>query len=114
MKKLLFGVGMLICLAWNTTAQNTNTSLPGWITRPLSLTDCLNLALQQNGTILKAGNDLEAHMAWWCKRVPWPCRRCRPPANTRTPTRKRWKSLPLDNPAESKLERGHTNRAIHL
>ena len=60
MKKLLFGVGMLIYLAWNTTAQNTNTSLPGWITRPLSLADCLNIALQQNGTILKAGNDLDA------------------------------------------------------
>jgi outer membrane protein TolC len=42
------------------TAQNTNTSLPGWITRPLSLTDCLNIALSQNATILKAGNDLEA------------------------------------------------------
>jgi outer membrane protein TolC len=34
--------------------------LPGWITRPLSLTDCLNIALQQNATILKAGNDLDA------------------------------------------------------
>jgi outer membrane protein len=42
------------------TAQNTNTSLPGWITRPLSLTDCLNIALAQNATILKAGNDLDA------------------------------------------------------
>ena len=60
MKKLLFGAGLMIGLIWNTTAQNTNTSLPGWITRPLSLTDCLNIALQQNGTILKAGNDLEA------------------------------------------------------
>ncbi len=44
----------------NLTAQNTNASLPGWITRPLSLTDSLNLALQQNATILKARNDLEA------------------------------------------------------
>ena len=60
MKKLLFCVGVLICFVWNMTAQNTNTSLPGWITRPLSLTDCLNIALQQNATILKAGNDLEA------------------------------------------------------
>ena len=34
--------------------------MPGWITRPLSLTDCLNIALQQNATILKAGNDLDA------------------------------------------------------
>jgi outer membrane protein TolC len=60
MKKVLFGAGLLICFVWNITAQNTNTSLPGWITRPLSLTDCLNIALQQNATILKAGNDLDA------------------------------------------------------
>ena len=60
MKKLLFSAGLFICLVWNTTAQNTNTSLPGWITRPLSLTDCLNIALSQNATILKAKSDLEA------------------------------------------------------
>jgi outer membrane protein len=60
MKKLFFCVGVFICFVWNITAQNTNISLPGWITRPLSLTDCLNIALQQNATILKAGNDLEA------------------------------------------------------
>ena len=60
MKKLFFCVGVLICFVWNITAQNTNTSLPGWITRPLSLTDCLNIALQQNATILKARNDLDA------------------------------------------------------
>jgi outer membrane protein TolC len=60
MKKLLFGAGLLICLVWNTTAQNTNANLPGWVTRPLSLADCLNIALSQNATILKAGNDLEA------------------------------------------------------
>ena len=60
MKKLFFCVGMFIGFVWNTTAQNTNTSLPGWITRPLSLTDCLNIALSQNATILKAGNDLNA------------------------------------------------------
>src|SRR5208282_1961822 len=60
MKKLLFCVGVLICFVWNMTAQNTNTSLPGWITRPLSLTDCLNIALSQNATILKAKSDLEA------------------------------------------------------
>jgi outer membrane protein TolC len=60
MKKLLFCAGVLICFVWNITAQNTNTSLPGWITRPLSLTDCLNIALSQNATILKARNDLDA------------------------------------------------------
>ena len=60
MKKLSFCVGVLLCFVGNITAQNTNTSLPGWITRPLSLADCLNIALSQNATILKAGNDLEA------------------------------------------------------
>lgn len=60
MKKLFVCACALVCLAGNTTAQNTNVNLPGWITRPLSLTDSLNLALQQNGTILKAKNDLEA------------------------------------------------------
>jgi outer membrane protein len=60
MKKLFFCVGVFVYFVWNITAQNTNTSLPGWITRPLSLTDCLNIALQQNGTILKAKSDLEA------------------------------------------------------
>src|ERR1035437_8966568 len=60
MKKLFFCVGVSICFVWNITAQNTNTSLPGWITRPLSLADCLNIALQQNATILKAKNDLDA------------------------------------------------------
>lgn len=34
--------------------------LPAWLTRPLSLSDALNTALLQNGTILKAKNDLEA------------------------------------------------------
>jgi outer membrane protein len=60
MKKLFFCVGVFICFVWNITAQNTNTSLPGWITRPLSLTDCLNIALSQNATVLKAKSDLEA------------------------------------------------------
>ncbi len=47
---------------WTALAQNTNANagVPAWITRPLSLADCLNIALQQNGTLLKAKNDLEA------------------------------------------------------
>lgn len=63
MKKLLVCAGAFIGLAWNLTAQTTNAgtiSLPAWLTRPLSLADCLNIALQQNATILKARNDLEA------------------------------------------------------
>jgi outer membrane protein len=43
-----------------TNAATVTTNLPSWLTRPLSLADCLDLALQQNGTILKAKSDLEA------------------------------------------------------
>jgi len=66
MKKISFRTiaALLFALATglNAAAQsaNTSTNSPGWITRPLSLTDCLNLAFQQNATILKARNDLEA------------------------------------------------------
>ncbi|HVU07452.1 MAG TPA: TolC family protein [Verrucomicrobiae bacterium] len=49
--------GLIFC--GNISAQNTN-NLPDWLTRPLSLTDCLNLALQQNATILKGRSDLDA------------------------------------------------------
>jgi outer membrane protein TolC len=44
-------------MGWNAAAQNITTND---LMRPLSLTDCLNIALQQNGTILKAKNDLDA------------------------------------------------------
>ncbi len=36
------------------------TNAPAWLTRPLSLADCENIALAQNADILKAKNDLEA------------------------------------------------------
>ena len=44
----------------NSSAQTTSTNLPDWMTRPLSVLDAMNLALQQNATILKAQNDLDA------------------------------------------------------
>lgn len=37
----------------------TSTNLPGWLTRPLSLADAMNLTLQNNRTILKSQRDLE-------------------------------------------------------
>ena len=43
-----------------TNATNVSTNVPSWLTRPLSLADCLNLTLQQNATLLKARSDLEA------------------------------------------------------
>ncbi|MGH7977157.1 MAG: TolC family protein [Limisphaerales bacterium] len=55
---------LIICfaVAGNAVAQNTNVdaSLPTWLTRPLPLVDCLNIALEQNATILKAQDDLKA------------------------------------------------------
>lgn len=33
---------------------------PPWLQRPLSLADCLNIALEQNGNVLKSKKDLEA------------------------------------------------------
>jgi outer membrane protein TolC len=60
MKKIILPFSLaLLAIAFNASAQETN-SAPGWLARPLPLVDCLNLALQQNATILKAQNDLEA------------------------------------------------------
>jgi outer membrane protein TolC len=60
--KYLFSAFVCFIMAGNVVAQNTNmdANLPTWLTRPLPLLDCLNIALQQNATILKAKNDLEA------------------------------------------------------
>jgi outer membrane protein TolC len=44
----------------NAVAQGADTNSAAWLTQPLSLLQALNIALQQNATILKANNDLEA------------------------------------------------------
>ncbi len=49
----------LLKIYTNTATSSTNSS-PDWLTRPLSLADCLNISLAQNATILKAQNDLES------------------------------------------------------
>ena len=59
MRKLFFGCTVAGFL-FNAVAQSTPTNSTAWISQPLSLLQCLNLALQQNATILKAKNDLEA------------------------------------------------------
>jgi outer membrane protein len=61
-KKYLSPAFVCCVIVGNTVAQNTNVNanLPTWLTRPLPLVDCLNIALQQSATILKAKNDLEA------------------------------------------------------
>ncbi len=61
MKKLKFILSLsAISVAANIYAQNAATNSIGQITKPLSLVDCLNIALQQNAAILKAQNDLRA------------------------------------------------------
>ncbi len=57
MKKIIL-LPLIFGLALTAVAAETNT--PAWLTRPLSLADALNTALQQNAAILKAKNDLEA------------------------------------------------------
>src|SRR5487761_2309932 len=57
MKKLTL-LSWLAGFAFAAAAADTNA--PGWLSRPLSLADALNVALQQNPTIRKAQNDLEA------------------------------------------------------
>ena len=59
-----FGIATLIFIGAGASigqAEITNTNQPPtWLTRPMSLADTINLALQQNGTILKGKSDLEA------------------------------------------------------
>jgi outer membrane protein len=57
---VLAAVFFCLVLSGRVFAQATNTDLPGWMTRPLSMLDAVNVALQQSATILKAQNDLQA------------------------------------------------------
>lgn len=59
MKKLLFGFA-LAAATFAAAAQNTGTNSIAEITKPLSLVDCLNIALQQNAAISRAHSDLRA------------------------------------------------------
>jgi outer membrane protein len=63
MKKIKIILSLAIfCSAANLkiSAQVADTNSPAWISQPLSVLQCLNFALNQNATILKAKNDLEA------------------------------------------------------
>jgi outer membrane protein len=60
---LLLGLSLTLGLpvrAQTNAPGPDSATLPAWITRPLSLAQALNIVLQQNGTILKARDDLEA------------------------------------------------------
>lgn len=48
---------VILGVSLNSAAQ---TNAPGWLSKPLSLADSLNIALQQNSTILKGKSELEA------------------------------------------------------
>jgi outer membrane protein len=60
--RLTFLAALFFGLAYEgrVSAQTTSTNEPDWMTRPLSQLEALNIALQQNATILKAQNDLDA------------------------------------------------------
>ena len=57
MKKLTT-LSLFLGFTFAIAAADTNAA--AWLVRPLSLTDALNTTLQQNASILKAKNDLEA------------------------------------------------------
>ncbi|MFO1500898.1 MAG: TolC family protein [Verrucomicrobiota bacterium] len=50
---------LVLAVAWLASAQ-AQTNLPAWLVQPLSLAECIDLALQNNSTILKGKSDLEA------------------------------------------------------
>ena len=62
-RQISFSICILIASSISvltTPAQNTNQNYPPWLTKPLSLSDALNIALENNSTIIKAKHDLEA------------------------------------------------------
>jgi outer membrane protein TolC len=59
MKKLTL-FALFLGFTFAVAAADDTNAVPSWLTRPLSLVDCLNVALAQNATILKAKNDLES------------------------------------------------------
>ena len=60
MKKTIMIFAAALMLAGVQLAIAEDNTPPAWLSRPLSLEDALNTALEQNATILKAQNDLEA------------------------------------------------------
>lgn len=63
MKKLAILYGMALTglvTGFGLAAQAAETNAPSWLTRPLSMVDALNTALDKNATILEAKSDLEA------------------------------------------------------
>ncbi|MDB6112760.1 MAG: Outer rane efflux protein, partial [Pedosphaera sp.] len=58
---MILAAALLVTAALPLAAAETETNnIPPWISRPLSLTEAINLALKQNGNILRGQSDLEA------------------------------------------------------
>src|SRR6266576_2037806 len=51
---------LLATLSLSAAETNRVQSAPDWLTKPLSMPDCVDLALKQNSAILKGKSDLEA------------------------------------------------------
>src|SRR2546430_14967231 len=51
---------LLATLLLSATETDRVQSAPQWLMKPLSLPECINLALKQNSAILKGKSDLEA------------------------------------------------------
>jgi outer membrane protein len=63
MKKLKLLLALTVSVGITTAAanaQNAGTNSAAWLTQPLSLMGAINTALQQNASILKGKNDLQA------------------------------------------------------
>ena len=59
LKSTLLGLLLFTAVSAPAAPADTNAS-PAWLSRPLALKDAIDLALQQNGTILRGKSDLEA------------------------------------------------------
>jgi outer membrane protein TolC len=59
MKKLTL---FCLVLGFTHTVLAAETNAPAWLSRPLSLADCVNIALEQNAVVLKAKDDLQAQL----------------------------------------------------
>ena len=61
LKHCSFAVALLLAtLPLSATETDRVQSAPDWLTKPLSLAQCIDLALRQNSAILKGKSDLEA------------------------------------------------------
>lgn len=58
--QILISVVVILCLDRIELVAQTNNPSPDWLTKPIGLTDAMNIALEQNSAIREARSDLEA------------------------------------------------------